>query len=203
MNKIDFKKENRSLYAPTAKEVSLVVVPPMRFLMVDGAGDPNSSPSFQEAMNVLFSVSYTAKFALKKGPAGIDYAVMPLEGLWWADDMEDFLTGNKAKWKWTVMIAQPDVLDETTLRDSIAKVRDDKGIAGTERLRIETFDEGRSAQILHIGPFTTEGPTVKLLHDYISANWHSCRGRHHEIYLSDFRRTAPERLKTVIRQPVT
>ena len=169
MNKLDFRKENRSLYAPTAKEVSLVVVPPMRFLMIDGAGDPNSPPSFQESVNVLFSVSYTAKFALKKGPAGIDYAVMPLEGLWWADDMEDFLTGDKAKWKWTLMIAQPDVLDEATLRDSIAKARDEKGIPGTERLRIETFNEGRSAQILHVGPFSTEGPTVKRLHDYISA----------------------------------
>ena len=202
MKKIDLKKDLKKLYGTGAKNVDLVDVPAMRFLMIDGEGDPNGSPQFQEAVEALFSVSYTAKFMAKKGPLQIDYGVMPLEGLWWADDMAAFTSGERAKWKWTLMIVQPDFVTDAMLRDAMGEVRKKKALPGVERLRIETFAEGRSAQVLHVGPFKDEGPTILRLHDFITASGSTRTGKHHEIYLSDFRRAAPEKWKTILRQPV-
>jgi len=201
MKKIDLKKELKALYQASAKEVVMVEVPCLRFLMVDGIGDPNTSQAYKEAVEALFSVSYTAKFIVKKGPQPVDYAVMPLESLWWADDMSAFTTGDKAKWKWTAMILQPDFATDEVIAAALADVREKKKLPGVERLRLETFTEGRCAQVLHIGPFTDEGPTIVRLHEFIGAQSERV-GKHHEIYLSDIRHSEPSRWKTIVRQPM-
>jgi len=201
MKKSDLKKDFKALYTASAKEVVLVNVPRLRFLAVDGIGDPNTSQTYKEALEALFSVSYTAKFIVKKGPQQIDYAVMPLESLWWADDMSVFTTGDKAKWKWTAMIMQPDFATDKVVAMALADVRQKKKLPGVDRLRLETFAEGRCAQVLHIGPFSAEGPTIRRLHEYVDAQSQRT-GKHHEIYLSDIRRAEPSRWKTIVRQPM-
>lgn len=206
MEKIDFKKELKPLYQTSAKEVVQLDVPPGRFLMIDGKGDPNTAPGYAAAIEALFSVSYTAKFMLKKGPQALDYAVMPLEGLWWAEDMADFTRPNKDNWLWTMMILQPPFVDDATLAAAIDKVRSKSAgetnkLAALEKLRLEVFTEGLAAQILHIGPFSAEGPNIERVHQFIAAHGRLC-GKHHEIYLSDIRRADPSRWKTIIRQPV-
>jgi hypothetical protein len=202
MDKIDLKKELKQLYGASVKAPMEVNVPPLRYLMIDGKGDPNSSQSYTEAVEALFSVAYTAKFMVKKGPQALDYAVMPLEGLWWADDLSAFTANDRSEWQWTMMILQPDFVAVATLEAAILEVRRKKQLPGLARLRIETYAEGRCAQILHVGPFTDEGPTVERVHDFIDAR-SKRRGKHHEIYLSDIRRAAPEKWKTIIRQPMT
>ncbi len=201
MGKIDLKKELKHLYHASAKAPVEVDVPPLRYLMVDGKGDPNGSQPYAEAVEALFSVAYTAKFMVKKGAQAIDYAVMPLEGLWWADDLSAFTRNDRSQWQWTMMILQPDFVSDATLKAAIAKVRKKKDLPGLTRLRLEKFTEGYCAQVLHIGPFTEEGPTVERLHDFIDAK-SARRGKHHEIYLSDIRRAAPAKWKTIVRQPM-
>lgn len=201
MQKIDLKKEFRHLYQPSSKEVVEVEIPPFRFLMIDGAGDPNTSPDYAQAVEALFSVSYTAKFMMKKGAQPVDYAVMPLEGLWWADDMGAFVANDKSQWKWTMMIMQPTFVADDVIKAAIAEVRRKKTIPALDRLRLEVFAEGKCAQILHIGPFSEEGPTIQRVHDFI--DMHASRtGKHHEIYLSDIRRADPRKWKTIIRHPM-
>ena len=201
MEKIDLKKELKHLYQSSAKAVVQVDVPRFRFLMVDGRGDPNTSQVYAQAVEALFSVAYTAKFMVKKGPQAIDYAVMPLEGLWWADDMSVFVANDKAKWNWTMMIMQPDFVADEVVEAAIAEVRRKKALATIDKLRLESFSEGLCAQVLHVGPFSEEGPTVERLHDFIDAR-SGRAGKHHEIYLSDIRRTDPKKWKTIIRQPM-
>ena len=201
MNKIDLKKEMKHLYQPTAKEVVQVEVPTLKYLMVDGEGDPNTSQDYAQAVEALFSVSYTAKFMVKKGPQELDYSVMPLEGLWWADDMSDFVANNKAKWKWTMMILQPSFVSDEVITAAIAEVRRKKLLPSVDRLRLESFSEGLCAQILHIGPFSEEGPTIERLHEFIDSS-SGRTGKHHEIYLSNIRRADPRKWKTIIRHPM-
>ena len=201
VQKIDLKKELKHLYQPSAKAVVQVDVPSFQFLMIDGEGDPNTSVAYAEAVEALFSVSYTLKFMVKKGPRAIAYAVMPLEGLWWADDMSAFTGDDKARWKWTMMIMQPDFVEAADVHNAIAEVKRKKTLAAVDALRLERFTEGRCAQVLHIGSFSEEGPTVQRVHDFIDAR--SARaGKHHEIYLSDIRRAAPSKWRTIIRQPM-
>jgi len=201
MAKIDPKQELKPLYHASAKAPVEVMVPPLRYLMIDGRGDPNTSPDYAAAVEALFTVSYTAKFAVKRGPLATDYAVMPLEGLWWADDMAVFTTGDKTNWRWTMMILQPPVASDQVIHDAMAAVKKKKNLPALARLRIEEFNEGRCAQILHVGPFAEEGPTVERLHAFIATRG-KLSGKHHEIYLSDIRRAAPAKWKTIIRQPM-
>jgi len=206
MVKIDLRKELRNLYLPSARAVVEVQVPAFTYLMIDGSGDPNHSPAYAEAVEALFSVSYTAKFMLKKAPqekqtSGRDYAVMPLEGLWWAEDMSAFRSGDRASWQWTMMIMQPPFVPQSVLRQAMTAASQKKDLPAIARMRIEDFGEGHCAQILHVGPFTAEGPTIERLHAFIGER-SRLRGRHHEIYLTDIRRAAPARWKTVLRQPM-
>lgn len=201
MKKIDLKKELKHLYRASANEVVQVDVPTFRFLMVDGEGDPNTSAEYAHAVKALFSVSYTAKFMMKKGPEGLDYSVMPLEGLWWADDLSSFVSNTRGNWKWTMMIMQPDFVPDELIESAVAEVRRKKQLPGLERLRMEEFTEGRCAQLLHVGPFSEEGPTIERLHAYILGQ-SRLTGKHHEIYLSDVRRADPTKWKTIIRQPM-
>jgi len=200
MEKLDLKKELKHLYQPSTKEVARVEVPAMNYLMIDGEGDPNTSQAFKDAVEALFSLSYTLKFMVKKGATGLDYGVMPLEGLWWADDMSAFTEGDKSNWKWTAMIMQPDVITGELVAAAIADVRKKRNPAALPKVRFETWSEGVCAQIMHIGPFTEEGPTIEKVHSFIDACGCKRTGKHHEIYLSDIRKADPAKWKTVVRQ---
>ena len=202
MKKIDYKKELNYLYKPSAKKVEIVEVPQMNFLMIDGEGDPNTSQSFQDAIDVLYPLSYAIKFMIKRGEIGIDYGVLPLEGLWWADDMSSFSIENKDNWKWTLMIMQPELITKETVEKATEEVRKKKNPFALPLVRFESFKEGKAAQIMHIGPFSEEGPTVEKVYSFIEDNGSQRLGKHHEIYLSDIRRAAPEKWKTIIRQPM-
>ena len=206
MKKLDLKKQWQQLYGAKAEAITTVDVPPLAFLVVDGEGDPNTSKSYAEAIESLFSLSYTLKFALKKGPRAIDYGVMPLEGLWWADDPRDFgwegYQADKSKWKWSAMIAQPDCIGQAEIDAALVEVRRKKNLVALDRVRFETFSEGLSAQVLHVGSYSAEGPTIARMHEFIHTAQKQLHGKHHEIYLSDPRRTAPEKLKTILRQPM-
>ena len=201
MNKIDLKQEMKHLYQCSARAVVQVEVPALNFLMVDGIGDPNTSPAYAQAVEALFAVSYGAKFLVKKGPQALDYAVMPLEGLWWADDMAVFAGGDKSQWQWTMMIMQPAFVSRETIHQAMADTQKKKNLPAIDRLRLEAFHEGPCAQLLHVGPFSEEGPSIERLHAFIDAR-SGRTGRHHEIYLSDIRKAAPEKWKTIIRQPM-
>ena len=202
MEKIDYKKELKHLYRSSAKKVEVVEVPKMSFLMIDGDGGPNH-PTFQNAIEVLFPLSYTLKFMIKKSDIGIDYGVLPLEGLWWADDMSSFIKDKKDDWKWTLMIMQPELVKKELVVKAIEEVRKKKNPVALPLVRFESFSEGKVAQIMHIGPFSEEGPTVEKLHVFIGDSGSQRIGKHHEIYLSDIRRAAPEKWKTIIRQPMS
>jgi hypothetical protein len=201
VKKVDLKKELKELYVPSSKEVSIVRVPKMNFLMIDGIGDPNTSKAYSDSIETLYSVSYSIKFILKKEKE-IDYVVMPLEGLWWAEDMGQFSTKNKDKWKWTSMIMQPDFVDKKVFEMAFEQVKIKKNLLMLSKIRFQSFSEGLSVQIMHIGPYSAEIPTIEKLHKFVKESGHNLRGKHHEIYLSDPRKTAPERIKTIIRQPI-
>jgi hypothetical protein len=195
---VDFKKELKDLYNPSSKEVSVVDVPALNFLMIDGEGAPASSQYIQ-AVEALFSVSYALKFMVKK-QKGIDYGVMPLEGLWWMDDMTQFSVERKDEWKWTSMIMQPKPVTIADVKEAVEQVQKKKNPPALPKLKYENFHEGLAAQIMHIGPFSAEGPNVAKIHAYILNSGHKLSGKHHEIYLNDLTRTAPEKLKTILRQ---
>jgi hypothetical protein len=202
MEKNDYKKQLKEFYSPSAKEISIVDVPEMNFLMIDGMGDPTKSKEFADAIQALYPVAYGIKFDYKKNK-GIDFGVMPLEGLWWADDMTDFSSkkGNRDNWKWTLMIMQPEIVDKKTVEDQIKIVKEKKNPPMIDKIRFETYKEGKSAQVMYTGPFSEEGPTILKMHDKIKDLNGNLSGKHHEIYLSDFRKVAPEKMKTVLRQP--
>jgi hypothetical protein len=202
MKKLDLKKQWKDLYGTKAGAIVAVDVPPLAYLMVDGEGDPNTAESYQEAIEALYSLSYTLKFTLKLGARAIDYGVMPLEGLWWADDPRAFCQADKSSWKWTAMILQPEFIAQAEVDAAFDQVRKKKTPAALDRVRFETLTEGASAQTLYLGPYSAEGPTIQRIHDFIHAAGKELRGKHHEIYLGDPRRTTPEKLKTIIRQPM-
>lgn len=189
------------LYRAT-RTPELVEVPALRFLCIDGHGDPNTSPDYAEAVQALYAVSYAAKFAVRRA-GGADFKVSVLEGLWSAEDFGTFLSGAKDQWDWTMMIRQPDSVTDDLVARLAAEVAAKKGLPAAERLRLETFEEGPAAQVLHVGPYADEGPTIARLHEFIHEHgftFDGYRERHHEIYLGDPRRAAPERLRTIIRQ---
>ena len=201
-SKIDLRKSSRELFsAPTAKFV-IIEVPELRYLMIDGAGDPNTARSYKEAIETLYPVAYAIKFASKL-KLGRDYVVPPLEALWWADDMDDFIDRRKDKWLWTAMIMLPDWIAPELASNCIETVRSKKHPPAISKLRIGTLAEGRSVQILHVGAYDDEGPVLARMHrEFMPANGLTFNGSHHEIYLSDARKTSPEKLKTILRQPV-
>jgi hypothetical protein len=201
-DKTDFKK---SLDAYRAKQgqFRIVEVPELQYLMIDGHGDPNSSPAFVEAVEALYPVAYKLKFASKRN-VGRDYVVMPLEGLWWARDMDTFTVArDKSRWDWTLMIMVPDWIDQDMLTDAIARVGAGNRPARIDDIRLETLAEGLCVQTLHVGPFDAEADVLAEMHDaFIPDNGLSMVGKHHEIYLSDSRTVAPEKRRTILRQPV-
>jgi hypothetical protein len=200
MEKIDLKKQLKHLYNPP-KEFVFVDVPEMNFLMIDGKGDPNTSQEYKDAIETLYPLSYTLKFMVKKEKM-VDYVVMPLEGLWWTEPMSEFTTENKDIWKWTSMIMQIEYVTEELFNRAVEQVKAKKNLPALLKVKFKSFHEGLSAQIMYFGPYSDEGPTIQKLHNFIKDNGYELSGKHHEIYLGDPRKTAPEKLKTVIRQPV-
>ena len=158
----------KALYGPPAGRPVLVDAPELSFLMVDGHGDPNVSQDYRDAVQALFAVSYAVKFAVKRAPGGVDYRVMPLEGLWWVDDMSTFTLDDKASWKWTALIAQPDPVTDELVQQAVATAAAKRPLPAVGRVRLERFWEGRAAQVLHRGPFSAEGPTIARLHSFIA-----------------------------------
>jgi hypothetical protein len=190
------------LYRATTKP-ELVLVPRLRFLSLDGRGDPNTAPAYTDAVQALFTVSYAAKFSIKRA-GGENLTVSPLEGLWWADDLSTFASGDKSAWYWTAMIRQPDVVTEELVERLTEEVASTKSLPTARDLRLVSFEEGLAAQVLHVGPYAAEAPTITRLHEFIRAHGFTFDGhrhKHHEIYLGDPRRAAPDKLRTIIRQP--
>ncbi|MGW9167962.1 GyrI-like domain-containing protein [Agromyces sp. NPDC055658] len=197
--KFDPKREIAS-YTARRGRFDLVEVPPLRYAMVDGRGDPNTAPEYAAAVEALYAVSYAAKFALKR-ELDRDHVVGPLEGLWGADDPATFVSREKSAWSWTMMIWQPDWLELERFEAAVAEAAAKAPAAS--RVRLETLDEGLSVQTLHIGSYDDEGPTLARLHDeFMPGHGLRFNGLHHEVYLGDPRRTAPEKLRTILRQPV-
>lgn len=202
MDKIDIRKELKELYAPSSKEFSIVDVPSMSYIMIDGRGNPNTAKSYIEAVEALYTVSYALKFASKK-QLSKDYVVLPLEGLWSADDLGAFAARAKDDWHWTMMIMQPKWITNDMVNEALASVKAKKNPVALSLLRFERYDEGKSVQILHIGSYDDEAPTLHRLHnEFIPAHNLQPTGRHHEIYIGDPRKTEPSKLKTILRQPV-
>lgn len=200
--KIDYKKELKHLYNSSSEQPNIVDVLTMNFLMIDGEGNPNTSKAYQESIEVLFSVSYALKFIIKKSKLQIDYGVLPLEGLWWSDDMSNFNVQNKDNWKWTSMIMQPKHVTIELYEKAIEQVKKKKNLVLVSSVKFKSYNEGKSTQIMHIGPFSEEGHTIEKLHTFIKDKGYKLNGKHHEIYLNDVRKTSPEKLKTIIRQPI-
>jgi hypothetical protein len=198
--KVDFKKVYKQLYGPPKAGFQVVEVPKMNFLMVDGVGNPNSAPAYQQAAEALYSLSYAIKFALKK--QGLDYLVPPLEGLWWVDDMNEFSLANKDAWQWTMMIMQPDSVTETLVEKARQALKEKKQLPSLGNVRFESYTEGLSVQILYTGAYEDEAPTIAEMHKFLKNQKYLANGKHHEVYLSDPRKTPTEKLKTILRQPV-
>ena len=201
MKKVDYKKELKHLYGSSSKKVVIVEVPSMNYFMVDGEGGP-AAESYQQAIEALYGLSFTVKFDVKKG-VGLDYTVMPLEGLWWAKDITAFSADRKDEWQWKMMIMQPDHVTAKHVNAATKQLREKKNPLALDKIRFESYHEGLSVQILHIGPYDDEGPTIAQMHKFIDENGYQLHMKHHEIYLSDPRRSKPEKLKTVLRQPIT
>ena len=201
MKKVDYKKELKHLYGSSSKKVVIVEVPSMNYFMVDGEGGP-AAESYQQAIEALYGLSFTVKFDVKKG-VGLDYTVMPLEGLWWAKDITAFSADRKDEWLWKMMIMQPDYVTAKHVNAATKQLREKKNPLALDKIRFESYHEGLSVQILHIGPYDDEGPTIAQMHKFIDENGYQLHMKHHEIYLSDPRRSKPEKLKTVLRQPIT
>jgi Uncharacterized conserved protein len=200
MEKIDLKKELKAFYNPTVKDVTLVDVPEMNFMMIDGKGAPES-PQFSLSIQALYPVAYTIKFVKKAD--GRDYGVMPLEGLFWANDMAVYLpeTADRNQWQWTLMIMQPAFVTKADFNQAKEGAKRKKDNPFIDKVRFESFGEGKSAQIMHIGRYSAEGNNIQRIHHKISEIGGKLSGKHHEIYLSDPRRVTPDKMKTVLRQP--
>jgi len=203
MKKVDLKKVFSEYYSVKKNAVALVTVPAFNYLNVLGQGNPNTSQEYKEAVEALFALSYAIKFKIKKGAQEIDYGVMPLEGQWWTDDMSDFSVDNKDIWKWNSCIMQPEYVTKEIVEECRAEVKAKKDVAAIDKVEFLNVTDGLSAQILHIGAYAEEKPTIEKLHNFILEKGYQLTGKHREIYLSDFRKAAPENLKTIIRQPIS
>lgn len=200
--KIDFKR-TLDAYQARQRQIRIVDVPDLQYLMIDGHGDPNTSPAFAEAVASLYPVAYAMKFA-SKDDLGRDYVVPPLEALWWAEDMDVFVSArDKSQWDWTLMLMVPGWIDQDAFRAAMARAGSKNRPARLDDVRMEPLSEGRCVQTLHVGSFDDEADLLAQLHDeVIPGNGFRMVGKHHEIYLSDFRRVAPEDQRTILRQPV-
>ena len=211
MKTLDLKKELKYLYQPPARKVAIIQVPRLQFAMVDGAIEkgqqPGSSAGFQELFQALYGISYTLKFMLKKRKTNaIDYPVMALEGLWWVENGFFDITV-KDNWFYTLMIMQPSVITKDLFEEAREQVRKKRGASpALVKAKLDYFEEGLCAQVMHVGPYATEPATIERMREFMKENGYrdnvGPNGKHHEIYMGDPRKAAPEKLKTVLRHPV-
>ncbi|MHC1726460.1 MAG: GyrI-like domain-containing protein [Syntrophobacteraceae bacterium] len=203
MSKIDFKKDFKAWYKAPENGFVFVELPPVQYLMIDGAGDPNSVPEFQSAVETLYGVAYTIKFSAKKAGVGPEYSIPPLDGLWWCEGMQGcFDPENRSLWRWSLMLIQPHHVNGAMVL-AAAEQLTAKGKQGPfGGLRLQSLEEGLCVQTLHVGPYCDEAPRITAMHRYVEDVGYLLHGKHHEIYLSDPRRTSPEKLKTILRNPV-
>jgi hypothetical protein len=201
MDKIDLRKKYHDLYSPSKKEFSIISVPPLQYLMIDGSGDPAVAQRYADAIQTLYSLSYTIKFMFKKERA-IDYTVMGLEGLWWMPDMNEFSLANRSRWLWTSMMLQPDFITPADFEEARRQVLAKGKAPLAAETRLETYAEGLTCQIMYFGAYADEAPTIAAMHKFIAASGYQLTSKHHEIYLSDARRVPPEKNRTILRQPV-
>lgn len=201
--KLDYKKNFPELYKPSAKKPSIIEVPEMNYFMIDGKGDPNQSTEYKLAIEALYAASYSLKMKIiKKKTPSKDYVVPPLEGLWYMPEMENWSMKEKEKWFWTMMIRIPDFITQQQIKKSMILLKETKNPIAFPKLRHEKYKEGKCAQILYFGSYNEEPETISKLHSYIEDQGYLLKGKHHEIYLNDPRRTKPEKLKTILRQPI-
>lgn len=197
---IDLRRELKHLYSPKAQVCQVVDVPALGFLMIDGQGAPEGE-AFQACLQSLYSAAYTLKFMMKKH-RGVDYQVMPLEGLWWSNQGDFFVDGVRDEWQWTLMMAVPDIITPAQLNEAVLQAQARGSKLALDSVRVDRLAEGPCAQVMHIGSYSAEPATIRRLHDYIESQGYSLRGLHHEIYLGDPRRSAPDKLRTIIRHPI-
>ena len=201
--KLDYKKKFPEFYKPSIKEPIIVDVPKMNFFMISGVGDPNTSQDYKDAISALYAVSYALKMKIiKKKTPSKDYVVPPLEGLWFMDNMENWSMDDKNKWEWTMMIRFPDFIKKEQISQAIKIAKETKNPSSISKLRHESYSEGLSVQIMYVGPYDEEPSTIKRIHKFAEDQGYILDGKHHEIYLSDVRKVAPEKLKTILRQPI-
>jgi hypothetical protein len=200
MIKLDPKQDLKHLYT-AAKQPTVVDVPPLNYLMIDGSDDPNTAQIFKDGTQALYGDAYALKFMFKN-QRGINYSVMPMEGLWWADNMAEFRLDDKSNWLWTLMLVLPEVVTAADFAQAVADVEAKKNPPALDQVRFAPYSEGLAAQILHIGSYEDEAPTIQHLHEFIEDQGYTLSGKHHEIYIGDPNRSAPETLKTIIRQPI-
>jgi hypothetical protein len=208
VKKLDLKKQYKSLYNPSAKQVATIQVPRFNFIMVDGMIPANmpvaEAPDYLGALETLYGLSYTLKFMIKKRKKDpVDYPVMPLEGLWWTKNShKEFTVSHKEDWFFTALIMQPETVTKTVFEEAREQLRAKKNPAMLDKARFESLEEGLSMQIMHLGPYSAEPATIEKMVAFAAENGFSVHGKHHEIYLGDPRRTKPEKLKTVLRHPI-
>lgn len=202
MTTIDFKKTLDS-YQAKHNQFRIVTVPRLQYLMVDGHGDPNVAKDFTDAIEALYPVAYKIKFA-SKIERGKDYVVPPLEGLWWAKDMETFTTArDKSHWDWTMMVLTPDWISQDMFLAAVEKVAEKNKPINLDKVRLETLEEGQCVQTLHIGSYDDEAAILEKMHyEFIPNSGLKMVKKHHEVYFSDFRKVAPDKLRTILRHPV-
>ncbi|MCP5117390.1 MAG: hypothetical protein GY953_41730 [bacterium] len=190
------------MFSASVKKPVIVDVGKLKYITYDGEGHPDGNEDFQRAFEALYSVAYTIKFTLKMGPDGRDFKVMPPEGLWWIEGGQPFDKAPKSAWRWRLMIAVPDYVDGAMLRAARKGIKEKKGLTSPENVRLKPFREGKAVQLMHIGPYDQEKPTIDRMMEFAAEGGYRVAGKHHEIYISDPRRTAPEKLKTILRLPV-
>jgi hypothetical protein len=201
VKKLDIRKELKSLYSPSAKETELVRIPRFNFLMIDGEGPPETK-EFHEAIQAIYNAAYTIKFKFKF-EKNIDFPMMALEGLWWVKQGTPFQIGKREDWCWTLMILQPKIVTRTSLKQAVRKIREKKEVPALDKIHLDSFAEGLSVQMLHIGPYADEPATMEKIEEFSAQRGLTASGKHHEIYISDPRRVKPEKMKTILRHAVT
>ena len=202
MAKLDLKKTHKQLFAPKEGVFTVLDIPEFNYLMIDGEGDPNTSPQFKDAFSLLYGVAYTIKFMISKRDKANDYVVPPPEGLWWSDNMASFCDARKDEWKWTLILMQPEFVTPELFAEGVENFKKKKKITGDVPVRLEALKEGKVVQTMYLGSYADEGPVIASMHAYIKNNGYALTGKHHEIYLNDPQRVAPEKLKTILRQPI-
>lgn len=202
MEKRDLKKEHRNMFSPKKGVFSIIEIPQLKYITIEGEGNPNIAESFSKSTEALYTIAYGIKFAMKE--SGDDFTVMPLEGLWYCDNMSKFSEDNKDEWKWKLMILQSELVEQEIFENArikgITKKTELKEYL--EEVKLEKYTEGLSVQTMYVGAYKDEAPVIREMHKFIGENGYELAGLHHEIYIGDPRKTEAAKLKTILRQPM-